>query len=1022
MRPEPVRIAIDLETTGLRPDQDAIIEVGAVKFAGPRILDTFQSFVSASASLPYRIHRLTGIRSADLRHAPSLSSLIAPLRAFIGSAPLVGHSVAFDAAFLRRVGLAHRNPLIDTYELASMLLPDLPSYTLAAVADALSVPSSIHHRALADADLSRAVFLALMERLSALGTATIDELAALPVSNGWTPAYLLRGEARAREEVIQSSPFASLLAAAPVGRRVASGVNPALLMMAVALEEPASPLTATSARSVGATSSAPTETADHADDALGLGAFMAEGGALLLELERTEDALVAALAEVARGAASGRRALVAASDSEEMKRVARALLPRATAQAGLDPALVKVAELEEPDGYLCLHRWLGVARDALGASVSNEVTRGLAKLTVWASGTRSGQRADVTLTGGEVEAWTRARGGNEFAELIAECPYRASGYCFVQRAGQRASEGAIVVTTHAALAARLAGRQALADPLEALPERVILLGGRQFEDELYRQQTFALEAAPLFALLGLLEETLAGGAHAGLLPFAASLAPAPAQAQAEGWYRTVMRAREAAGAVFGALRGVSRESQERNGRAGKREASAETAALRIDGAVRSSSAWQTLEAEWARLSDALASVRVAIAEAAQALSPRASGADSEDEFRAFGARADLLGVAVRLRDLCERGGQIIGEGHGESRDEASERLVCWLRAPQFQQQSQQIQQTSPGDSARNRRSPVAADATGGPPADARAETPAEPQAEPQAEQFTHESERQDAREALLAEALTLYAAPAQVSGALAPLLAEGRGVAALGWSLSVGGDFEYLRGALGLPDSTRALPLTPDYSAQTLLCLPTDAPEPAAQSYHAQLEALVIALARALDGDLIALFPSHAALRSAAPGIARTLERDDILALAQGIDGSARQLWQSFNTQPRTVLLGAGAFWDGAEQRNRPPACVVVARTPFPPQSDPLVAARASLWPDQQAQFMTPLAALKLRQALGGLAWSHRRRNAIVLYDKRLQTRGYGATILGALPQCEVYQAPAAELAERVAEWMRGDG
>jgi DNA polymerase III epsilon subunit-like protein len=84
VRPEPVRIAIDLETTGLRPDQDAIIEVGAVKFAGPRILDTFQSFVSASASLPYRIHRLTGIRSADLRHAPSLSSLIAPLRAFIG--------------------------------------------------------------------------------------------------------------------------------------------------------------------------------------------------------------------------------------------------------------------------------------------------------------------------------------------------------------------------------------------------------------------------------------------------------------------------------------------------------------------------------------------------------------------------------------------------------------------------------------------------------------------------------------------------------------------------------------------------------------------------------------------------------------------------------------------------------------------------------------------------------------------------------------------------------------------------
>jgi Rad3-related DNA helicase len=259
----------------------------------------------------------------------------------------------------------------------------------------------------------------------------------------------------------------------------------------------------------------------------------------------------------------------------------------------------------------------------------------------------------------------------------------------------------------------------------------------------------------------------------------------------------------------------------------------------------------------------------------------------------------------------------------------------------------------------------------------------------------------------------------QVGAALAPLWAEGRGMAALGWSLSVGGDFDYIRTTLGFPDSARALPLTPNYTGQTLLCLPTDAPEPAAQSYQAQFEALIVALARALDGDVVALFPSHAALRAAALGISRTLERDDILALAQGIDGSARQLWQSFNDQPRTVLLGAGTFWDGAEQRNRPPACIVVARTPFPPQSDPLVAARASLWPDQQAQFMTPQAALKLRQALGGLAWSHRRRNAIVLYDKRLQTRGYGETILDALPQCELYQARAADLAERIAEWTR---
>jgi DNA polymerase III epsilon subunit family exonuclease len=988
VRSEPVRVAIDLETTGLRPDQDAITEIGAVKFVGPRILDTFQSFVNISSALPYRIHRLTGITSSDLRHAPPLSALLGPLRAFIGSAPLVGHSVAFDAAFLRRAGLAHRNPLIDTYELASMLLPDLPSYTLASVADALQVPSSIHHRALADADLARAVFLTLMERLSALDTPTIEELAALPVANGWTPAYLLRSEARAREEAVKSSPFASLLTSASVGRRVEAGIHPALLTMAVALEPPPTP--------AANPSPAPIAAPDADEERGALSDFMAEGGALLLEMERKEDALVAALAEVVRGAAQGRRTLVAASDSDEMKRIARSLLPRAIARAALDPQRIPIAELEKRDGYLCLHRWLGVTRDDLGATLSNEVTRGLAKLTVWARETHIGQRADLALTGGESEAWARARGGSEFAEAFAECPYRAGGYCFVQRATARANEASLVVTTHAALAAQLTSHDQSLPPAE----RVILLDGRQFEDELRRQQTFTLDAARLFSLLDTLEESRAGGGHAGLLPFAATLAPAPDATHAEQWYRAVMRAREAVGALFGAMRALLQEGQERGGRGARREVVAENGSLRIDSSVRGSHGWQALAHEWARLSEAISAVCEAIDGAAQVI----QASEDAQSPAAFGARGDLLGLARRLRDLRARGGEFISGRY----DESSGQWACWLRAPQ----PQQGQPRGAGDHGRasQRSGGGSAEATG----EANGETPEERAAD--------EGERLDAREALLAEALTLCAAPVQVGGALAPLWADGRGVAALGWALSVGGDFDYIRAALGLPESARALPLTPNYTSQTLLCLPSDAPEPAAQSYQAQFEALVVALARALQGDVLALFPSHAALRAAALGISRTLERDDILALAQGIDGSARQLWQSFYAQPRTVLLGAGTFWDGAEQRHRAPACIVVARTPFPPQSDPLVAARANLWPDQQAQFMTPQAALKLRQALGGLAWSHRRRNAIVLYDKRLQTRGYGETILDALPQCELYQAPAAELAERIAEWTRAEG
>ena len=157
-------------------------------------------------------------------------------------------------------------------------------------------------------------------------------------------------------------------------------------------------------------------------------------------------------------------------------------------------------------------------------------------------------------------------------------------------------------------------------------------------------------------------------------------------------------------------------------------------------------------------------------------------------------------------------------------------------------------------------------------------------------------------------------------------------------------------------------------------------------------------------------------------GIRRELEQKDILVLAQGQDGSARQLWRTFESEPRVVLLGAGAFWDGAARTLNPPACVVVTRMPFPALSDPPVAARAERWPDPQSGFVVPQGALRLRQALNGLAWSHQQRNAVVLFDRRIQTRGYGPAILGTLPRCEQYEESLAQITERIADWVDAGG
>src|SRR5260370_34513664 len=150
----------------------------------------------------------------------------------------------------------------------------------------------------------------------------------------------------------------------------------------------------------------------------------------------------------------------------------------------------------------------------------------------------------------------------------------------------------------------------------------------------------------------------------------------------------------------------------------------------------------------------------------------------------------------------------------------------------------------------------------------------------------------------------------------------------------------------------------------------------------------------------------------------RALERHDMLVLAKGPDGSARQLWHTFRTEPRVVLLGAGSFWEGAEQIEQPPACVVVTRIPFPALSDPLLAALADSWPDPQNQFVVPHAALRMRQGLGRLAWSHNRRNAVVLFDRRAQTRGYTSTRPGTLPHCTQHHETMAQITERAVEWV----
>lgn len=147
-------VCIDLETTGLEPKKDKIIEIGAVRVDQGEITGKWESFVNPERELEQRIVELTGIRNEQLMGAKKISEILPDLLAFLGDRPLLGHSVHFDFAFLKRAAvsenLCFERQGIDTLKIARKYLKELESRSLGALCKYYGISHNAH-RALEDA-------------------------------------------------------------------------------------------------------------------------------------------------------------------------------------------------------------------------------------------------------------------------------------------------------------------------------------------------------------------------------------------------------------------------------------------------------------------------------------------------------------------------------------------------------------------------------------------------------------------------------------------------------------------------------------------------------------------------------------------------------------------------------------------------------------------------------------------------------------------------------------------------------
>jgi ATP-dependent DNA helicase DinG len=987
LRSHPIRVSIDLETTGLQPDTDSIIEIAAVKFRGAKVIDTFQTFVATSRPIPYRIQRLTGITSADLQRAPHFDAIAPRLRAFLGQAALVGHSVPFDATFLRKRGLAQENPLIDTFELATVLLPALPNYTLERVAEALGVLSDVFHRAMADAVLAKDVLLALLARIEQLEMPVLEELALLSGRLSWPLLALFADERRAR-----ASGHVIPAGYASVGEQVAAklGIHPQVFALGIARPPTVGETSAPQGHpapapagetppvrghpSDGETLAAPASS-EPAIDAAIAGAFETPCP-LLLEIEPDAQSLTAGLQSAIRWALQQHRPLViAAANPAACRRLMQETLPELL--PGL-PRAPRVEFLAPQKQYLCLHRWFGAGRLPRNGHLPADITRGLAKLTLWLHYSASGIRDELVLMPQEQAAWELVRAGPEYLDELPTCRYAQSGYCFVKRSLDVAASADVLVMTHAALLDYLGRDEAVL----ANVGHLLILDAHLLEEEALHQGTYDLSQPVLARLLDdLLAEQLED-VPGGLLVLATRLlehwqatsghGAQPPEARLASWHAPVREAQQALVRFFSALVLLLGEHPGQHHGGPRSWTEGVEPSLRIQPKIRSAPAWKGVEQAWSELENALLALVSRLERLMSLLG--GAGAAVKGQHPADGdpavLRAELGGAYARLRQLTEQGRLAIAQPRGG--------MVYWVKPPVL---------------------PPPPRAASGMPATPPAETPASP-ALP-----------------------SLHAAPTHA----APLLQRtvfrpDRAAVLMASALTVAGEFEYTAERLGLANGrTATLSVAPENQPQSLLYLPEDVSEPNTAHYQRHLDGMVIQLATALDGETVVLFASHAALRAGYAGVKAALEERGILVLAQVIDGSLRQIWQTFRSQERVVLLGVLNSWDNADLPGERPSCVVVTRLPFPALSDPPLAGRAEQYHDQLRQFVIPQASLRLRQALNRLSWSGSRRNAIVLFDKRVQAKDYGSVFLNSLPHCTVHQGSVSLLPEYVAGWIRGE-
>lgn len=177
----PDYVIFDLETTGISPNYDEVIEISALKVKGGEVVDEFNTLVNPGRKIPFGATKVNGITNAMVAEAPAFSHVLAEFLDFAEELVLVGHNIArFDMKFIWRdaeqyFGEIPQNNYVDTLQVARKHLPKMDHHRLVDLAEYYGISSEGAHRALNDCYMNQKVYECMVSEMREAQKKRVEE-------------------------------------------------------------------------------------------------------------------------------------------------------------------------------------------------------------------------------------------------------------------------------------------------------------------------------------------------------------------------------------------------------------------------------------------------------------------------------------------------------------------------------------------------------------------------------------------------------------------------------------------------------------------------------------------------------------------------------------------------------------------------------------------------------------------------------------------------------------------------------